>query len=150
MKFSHFHLPNNKTALSIKITALLSATLAIYLQDLTTIINDALHSEITNYILATPFIFTYLIYRKRKMLRAAASYENQPKETRHLPTLAGILLCTAGITFYWYGSYTFTPLEHHMLTLPIFAAGLTLILFNPQTLRQAAFPTAFLIFLARA
>lgn len=39
---------------------------------------------------------------------------------------------------YWHGSYTFTPLEYHILTLPIFAAGLTLILFNPQTLRQVA------------
>jgi exosortase len=34
-----------------------------------------------------------------------------------------------------------------MLTLPIFAAGLTLILFNYETLRQAAFPIAFLALL---
>jgi exosortase len=99
--------------------------------------------------LAIPFILAYLIYRKRKMLRAVIPIENQnqPKQTKHIPTMAGLLLCTAAITFYWYGSYTFTPLEHHMATLPIFVAGLTLILFNPQTLRQLAFPIAFLFFL---
>jgi len=142
-----FH--RNNIALTLKIATLTIATLAIFHQDLAIVINDALQSEITNYMLAIPIIFTYLIYRKRKMLRAVIPIENQnqPKQTKHIPTMAGILLCTAAITFYWYGSYTFTPLEHHMATLPIFVAGLTLILFNPQTLRQLAFPIAFLFFL---
>ncbi|MCW4044840.1 MAG: archaeosortase/exosortase family protein, partial [Candidatus Bathyarchaeota archaeon] len=48
---------------------------------------------------------------------------------------------------YWYGSYTFTPLEFHMATLPVLAAGLTLIFFNAQTLKHLAFPIAFLFFL---
>lgn len=34
-----------------------------------------------------------------------------------------------------------------MLALPIFVAGLTLILFSPQTMRQLTFPICFLIFL---
>ena len=142
-------LDKSNLALALKVATLTVATLAIYYQDLTIIMNDALQSEITNYMLAIPFIFAYLIYRKRKMLRAVIPFEtrNQPKQTKHIPTIAGILLCTAAITFYWYGSYTFTPLEHHMATLPIFVAGLTLILFNPQTLRQLAFPIAFLFFL---
>jgi exosortase len=142
-------LNRNNLALTLKITTLTIATLAIFSQDITIIISDALQSEITNYMLAIPPILAYLIYRKRKMLRAVIPLENQnqPKETKHLPTIAGLLLCTAAIAFYWYGSYTFTPLEHHMATLPIFVAGLTLILFNPQTLRQLAFPIAFLFFL---
>jgi exosortase len=142
-------LNRNNIALTLKIATLTIASLAVFHQDLAIVINDALQSEITNYMLAIPFIFTYLIYRKRKMLRAVIPLENQnqPKQTKHIPTIAGVLLCTAAITFYWYGSYTFTPLEHHMLALPIFAAGLTLILFNPQTLRQLAFPIAFLLFL---
>jgi len=142
-------LDRSNLALTLKVATLTIATLTIYYQDLTIIMNDALQSEITNYMLAIPLIFAYLIYRKRKMLRAVIPIEsqNQPKETKYLPTISGILLCTAAITFYWYGSYTFTPLEHHMATLPIFVAGLTLILFNPQTLRQAAFPIAFLFFL---
>ena len=102
-----------------------------------------------SHILAIPVIFAYLLYRKRKMVRAVIPIENQdqPKATRHLPTIAGILLSTTAILLYWYGSYTFTPLEYHMFALPIFAAGLTLIFFNAQTLRQLAFPIAFLIFL---
>jgi exosortase len=142
-------LDRSNLALTLKVATLTIATLAIYHQDLTIIMNDALQSEITNYMLAIPFILAYLIYRKRKMLRAVIPIENQnqPKQAKHIPAMAGLLLCTAAITFYWYGSYTFTPLEHHMATLPIFVAGLTLILFNPQTLRQLAFPIAFLFLL---
>jgi exosortase len=142
-------LNRNNLGLTLKITTLTIATLAIFYQDLTIIISDAIQSEITNYMLAIPLILAYLIYRKRKMLRAVIPLENQnqPKQTKHIPAMAGLLLCTAAITFYWYGSYTFTPLEHHMVILPIFVAGLTLILFNPQTLRQLAFPIAFLFFL---
>jgi len=137
-------------ALTVKIAAVTLATLMLFSQDLAIIFNDALLSEIASHILAIPFIFAYLIYRKRKMIRAVMPFEtqNQPKETKNLPTIVGILLSSTAILLYWYGSYTFTPLEYHMSALPIFAAGLTLILFNPQTLRQLAFPIAFLIFLA--
>jgi exosortase len=133
----------------LKIATIVVAALAIFHQDLTMVVNDALHSDFMSYILAVPFIFAYLIYRKRKMLTAVVSSknQNQPKETRYLPTIAGILLLATAILLYWNGSYTFMPLEYHMLTLPIFVAGLLLILFNPQTLRQLAFPIAFLVFL---
>ena len=110
---------------------------------------DALQGESTSYILAVPFLFVYLIYRKRKMLRAVIPLESrgQPKIIRYSATIVGVLLASTAILLYWYGSYTFTPLEYHMLTLPIFAAGLTLILFNMQTLRQLAFPLVFLVLL---
>jgi exosortase len=83
------------------------------------------------------------------MLRATVSLENQnqPKEIRHLATIAGVILSITAILLYWHGSYTFTPLEYHMFALPIFTTGLTLILFNAKTLRQLAFPLVFLIFL---
>jgi exosortase len=143
------NLTETYVTLSAKIAVATIATIALFSQDLTIIFTDALQSETTSYILAIPFLFAYLIYRKRKMLRAVIPLENknQPKETRHLSAIAGILLSVTAILLYWHGSYTFTPLEYHMLSLPIFAAGLTLILFNPQTLRQLAFPVAFLLFL---
>jgi exosortase len=47
----------------------------------------------------------------------------------------------------WYGSYSFQPLEYHIASLPIFVAGLILIIFNSQTLRVLLFPIAFLTFL---
>jgi exosortase len=140
---------SSSIVLALKTLTILAATLMLFQQDLTIVLTDALQSEITNYMLVIPIIFVYVIYRKRKMLRAVVSLEsqNQPKSVRHIPTIAGIILCTAAITLYWYGSYTFTPLEYHMTSLPIFVAGLTLILFNPQTLRQLAFPIAILYFL---
>jgi len=135
--------------LALKIATIVVTVLAIFHQDLIMVINDALQSDFMSYILAVPFIFAYLIYRKRKMLTAVIPIENkhQTKDIKYLPTIAGIILSATAVLLYWHGSYTFMPLEYHMLTLPIFVAGLLLILFNPQTLRQLAFPIAFLVFL---
>jgi exosortase len=143
------HPSETSIKLGLKVATLAGATAALFSQDLIILFNNALQNETTSYILVVPLLFAYLIYRKRKMLRAVIPTENkdQPKTMRRLPTIAGILLTITAVLLYWYGSYTFTPLEYHMLTLPMFAAGLTLVLFNPQTLRQLAFPIAFLIFL---
>lgn len=148
------HLPFNmlnrsNLVLGLKVATIIAATLAIFHQDLTIIANDALQNEVTSYVLVIPFLFIYLIYRKRKMLAQVMQMENkdQPKKTKHLPTIMGILLSITAILLYWHGSYTFTPLEYHVFALPFFTAGLTLVLFNIQTLRQLAFPIAFLILL---
>jgi len=134
--------------IGLKIAAVVLATLAIFYQDLAIIVNDALQSEYMSYILAVPFIFAYLLYRKRKMLRAAiAETKREPDATRYLPLIAGIFLAATAILLYWQGSYTFTPLEYHMIALPIFAASLILIFFNAQTLRQSVFAVAFLFLL---
>ncbi|MEM2868542.1 MAG: exosortase/archaeosortase family protein, partial [Candidatus Bathyarchaeia archaeon] len=132
-----------------KIAVLVTAVLIIYYQDLAIIFDESLKSEMSNYVIVVPPVFVYLIYRKRKMLRAVISFENESafRWSRHTPSITGILLCTASIASYWHSFYTFTPLEYHILTLPIFTAGLILILFNAQILRQAAFPVVFLAFL---
>jgi len=67
--------------------------------------------------------------------------------TKNFDLLAGVLLCTTAILTYWYGSYTFTPIEIHILTLPLLIAGLVLLFFSHQTLKQLAFPLLFLFFL---
>jgi exosortase len=135
--------------LGSKIAVIIAAVIVVFYQDLAIVANDALQSDFSSHILAIPLLFAYLIYRKRKMLKAVVPLENQdqPKETRYLPTIAGIIISTTAILLYWHGSYTFTPLEYHMFALPIFLTGLILILFNTQTLRQLAFPLVFLIFL---
>jgi exosortase len=140
---------NNRLLLAIKIIPIIAATMALFFQDLMLVFTDALQSETTSHILAIPILFAYLIIRKRKMLRAVAPLQNQnePRNTRYLSPVIGLLLCTTAILLYWHGSYTFTPIEYHMIALPIFLAGLILIVFNPQTLRQLAFPIAFLAFL---
>ena len=66
---------------------------------------------------------------------------------KNFTPIVGVLLCATAILVYWFGSYTFTPIEYHMLTLPVLTAGLVLILFNGQTLKQLIFPIAFLFFL---
>jgi exosortase/archaeosortase family protein len=134
---------------ALKIVTIVSATLIVFFQDLTLIFADALRNGTTSYVLVIPIIFAYLVYRKRKMLGAVMplSGKEKPWNIRHLASLAGILLATTAVLIYWHGSTTSTPLEYHMFTLPVFAASLCLILFNPQTLRQMAFPIAFLFFL---
>jgi len=135
--------------LAAKAATVVAATMLLFSKDLAIIFTDALQSETATHILAIPFLFAYLIYRKRRMLRTVMPLEsrNEPNRTKHLPTISGILLSITAVLLYWYGSYTFTPIEYHMSTLPLFAAGLTLILFNLRTLKEMAFPIAFLIFL---
>lgn len=142
---------NSSGTLTLLLTAsvIVIAVLAVYYQDLTIVFNDAMQDEAANYVLVVPILFVYLLYRKRKMIRSAISSDatDSPKDRGSRDILCGILLLATAIMFYWYGSTTFTPLEYHVLTLPVFASGLTLVLFNFRTFRQAAFPIAFLVFL---
>jgi len=145
-----FAYKNSHVALGIKVATILFATLAIYHQDLTILGNEATRSELMNYTLAIPLLLTYLLYRNRKMLRTAISFETStPKRKTTFPNEAviGALLCLTAFLLYWHGSYTFHPLEYHVVSLPLFAAGLILIMFNAKTLRVLAFPIAFLLFL---
>lgn len=137
-------------AVTLRVTVIVVFLVAFYLQDLTVIFNDALYSEEVSYVLVIPLLLIYFIYRKSKTLAAVMAYQssNEQQRTKYLAKLCGVLLSVTAVILYWAGSSRFTPLEFHLFTLPIFAAGLALILFTPQTLRQAAFPIAFLIFLA--
>jgi len=145
-------LTSNSTLILKAITAF-AAILAVYHQDLQLIFFDALQNEATNQALLVLPIFGFLIYRKRKIIRAVTSLKETGQNASILQrigrssTLIGMLLSSASIIFYWYGSYTFMPLEYHILTMPIFTAGLVLILFDLETLRQLIFPVAFLFFL---
>jgi len=142
-------LNQHRLAIALKFSVITIAVIALYFQDLNMVFKGALTNESTYQILAIPFLFAYLLFRKRKMINATL----QPPQTntrgfqKYSSTLTGITLSAVAILTYWYGSYTFTPLEYHMITLPFLAAGLTLIIFNLQTLKQLIFPIAFLIFL---
>ncbi len=139
----------NKATLTLKIAAITLAILAIYHQDLITIANEALRSELMSHILAIPFLFSYLIYRKKKMLKATIPLQEpkRSKNTIHIHEIIGALLCLLAVLIYLHGSYTFHPLEYHVASLPLFIAGTILIIFNTQTLRTLAFPIALLLFL---
>ncbi len=142
-------LSQHSLAIAIKFAVIALIIVVIYEQDLGLVFGGALNDESSFHILAIPFLFAYLLYRKRKMI--GATLQQPLKKTlglkAHLSIIIGAFLFATSILTYWYGSYTFTPLEYHMATLPFVAAALILILFNPNTLRQALFPVAFLIFL---
>lgn len=139
----------NAVAVAAKFSAVAIAILALYSQDMSIVFNDAMYTEASFHILAVPLIFVYLLYRKRKMVSASLSASSTSRNffQKNFSTIAGVALCATAFLTYWFGSYTFVPLEYHMFTLPIFAAGLILVMFNPQTLRHLLFPIAFLIFL---
>ncbi|MGB9841312.1 MAG: exosortase/archaeosortase family protein [Candidatus Bathyarchaeales archaeon] len=144
-----FPVIHNNLWLILKAVAIPAATLILFYQDLAIIFSDAFKSEAASYMLAIPFILAYLLYRKRGILTATLSLNNKDhtKIQRTLQPVAGILLVATAILLYWHGSYTFTPIEYHLLALPIFVAGTVLLLFNAKALRQLAFPIAFLFFL---
>jgi len=102
-------LTQTRITLAVKIITVIAATIALYNQDLTIIFIDALNNESTGHILLIPLLFAYLVYRKRKMLRAVVPTQGKNRSSpRYLATLSGILLCATAIILYWYGSYTFT------------------------------------------
>jgi exosortase/archaeosortase family protein len=68
-------------------------------------------------------------------------------KTKYIDELIGVSLCLVAFLLYWYGTYTFYPLEYHLLSLPIFVMGITLILFNLKALVTLIFPILFLLFL---
>jgi exosortase/archaeosortase family protein len=136
-------------SLGLKIAAFIVAVVLVFHQDFATVAANVVQNESTSYVLAVPVLFAYLLYRKRKMLRSVMPLGSQAHTgvMRYLATIDGVLLASAAIMLYWYGSGTTYPTAYHMLTFPIFAAGLVLILFNTQTLKESAFPLAFLILL---
>jgi hypothetical protein len=142
-------LTQHRLSIILQFSVITAVIVAFYWQDLSVVFNNAFSDESSFHILAIPFIFGYLLYRKRKMINASLSQQSQSTNffSKNLSVLTGILLCATAILAYWYGSYTFLPLEYHMLTLPILTTGLILIIFNEQVLRQAAFPIIFLLFL---
>jgi len=149
VKLPHPRLSRNNIPVGIKAVALLLAVAVMYYQDLIIIANEALRSELMTHVLAMPFLLGYILYRKRKILSATISFESLNPKRKGIQThlIIGALLSLLAFLLYWYGSYTFYPLEYHMLSLPLFTAGLILVIFNLQTLRALAFPIAFLLFL---
>jgi len=127
----------------IKPALALLVTVLVYRQDLAVVFNEALKSELTNYILAVPFLLAYMVYRRRGLLRAVTPLDEGEKRTV-TENLIGFTVCLSSLFLYAYGSFTFYTLEYHLASLPIFVAGCTLALFNYRTLRVLIFPIAFL------
>ncbi|MEM3697194.1 MAG: exosortase/archaeosortase family protein [Candidatus Bathyarchaeia archaeon] len=128
---------------------ILSLILIVYWRDLEVLVNEVLSTEALTHIMLIPFLAGFLFYRKREMVKASLSLDKLQKtqKTRYIDGFIGLSLCLIAFLLYWYGSYTFHPLEYHMLSLPIFTAGIIIILFNLKTLKVLIFPILFLLFL---
>jgi exosortase len=121
----------------------------VYWRDLEILTNEALNAEALTHIFLIPFFVVFLLYQKKDLFKASLALEKLQKQSkiRHVDELVGLSLCLFAFLLYWYGSYTFYPLEYHLLSLPIFIIGVMLILFNLKTLKALIFPILFLSFL---
>jgi len=136
--------------LILKILVAFIAPVILYWQDLAIIANEAVNSDLSTHILALPFLLGYMLHRRKSFFRTSASYLPPVPRRRSTPSLrepVGILLCFLAFLLLWYGSYTFHPLEYHVISLLFFVTGIILLIFNAQTLRALVFPIAFLVFL---
>ncbi len=61
--------------------------------------------------------------------------------------LLGISLCLSALLIQVWGSYSFYPLQFHLFSLPIFVAGIVLLVFGVDSVRMLIFPILLLIFL---
>lgn len=123
--------------------------LVVYWQDLSVLANEAMQNEAVSHLIIVPFLTSYLLYRKKDTVRASLSLKKFQERLSFvsLNEIIGIALCLSAFLLYWYGSFTFYPLEYHITSLIIFISGMTLILFNTKTLTAIIFPILFLIFL---
>jgi exosortase len=121
----------------------------VYGNDFSVLANEASNDEALTHILLMPFLSGFLFYLRRDAVKAAVASTRLKKKTRgkFIDEIVGIILCIVAFLLYIYGSNTFYPLEYHIASLPIFIAGITIILLNPQALKLLAFPILFLFFL---
>jgi len=123
--------------------------LLVYARDLEILANETLQNEALNHVLLLPFFAGFLFYLKRDMVKGSMALEKLRKKTKvkYVDEMIGVILCLISFLIYWYGSYTFYPLEYHMFSLPILLAGITLIMFNLKVLTVLIFPILFLFFI---
>jgi exosortase len=123
--------------------------LVVYGNDFWILANEAFQNEALSHLLLLPFLVGFLFYLKKDVVKAALTQDMNRKRTtvKYFNEVLGIVLCLVAFLVYWYGSQTFYPLEYHIISLPIFIAGVTLVLLNPQALRLIIFPILFLLFL---
>ncbi len=133
----------------LAIALILVLIFLVYRRDLEVLTNEALNTEALTHIILIPFFVGFLIHQKKDLFKASLVLGKLQKQqkTRHIDELVGLSLCLIAFLLYWYGSYTFYPLEYHLLSLPIFVAGIMLILFNLKALKTIMLPVLFLAFL---
>jgi len=133
----------------VPILLIVLAVVILYWHDLSILANEALQNEATNHIILVPFLASFLIYRRKELSRASLGLEKLKRKSSMVSSgeITGIALCLSAFLLYWYGTYSFYPIEFHVVSLTLFVMGITLTLFNVKTLIALIFPILFLIFL---
>jgi len=133
----------------ISITSIILPIIIVYRRDLEILARESLQNEALGHILLIPFLSGIIFYLKRDVVKASFSIRRQSKRglSRYADEIIGLSLCLVAFLIYWYGSYTFNPLEYHLFSLPIFIFGVTLFLYNLKATIASAIPIAFLFFL---
>ncbi len=131
----------NFLPVSIKFALLLVIPATAFFQDFVAVFNLAMSDSEAQYVLLVPFVVAYFVYRRRKAFLLA-------KQNPKLHDFLGIALCLMALMTYILGSYTFYSLQLHLIALPIFVAGVTLLLFGADTLKLLIFPIALMAFLS--
>jgi exosortase len=132
----------------IAFALVLASILVVYGNDFAILANEAVQNEALSHILLMPFFIGFLLYLKKDAVKASIALDGRGRKTstKYVNELLGVVLCLVAFLVYWYGSQTFYPLEYHIVSLPVFVAGVTLILLNPRALRALIFPILFLLF----
>ena len=127
--------------MGIKFCAWLIIPLVAYFQDFGQVFSLALSDSEAQYVLIVPFAVAYFFYRRRRAFSVS-------KPNNHLHDFLGIALCILALYTYIMGSYSFYALQLHLVSLPIFVAGLTLLIFGADVLKLLIFPIALLTFMS--
>jgi exosortase/archaeosortase family protein len=145
---SSLFISQEKAVLAVKIGVLFLATIAFFWQDLYAVFNDVVQNEAASYVLVIPPMVFYLVFRKRKMIKASLS---TGAEKIFGPItfgeVFGLILFLFSILLYWQGSSDFNPLFRHLVVLPFFVASCILLLFNKKVLKELAFSITILFLL---
>jgi exosortase/archaeosortase family protein len=133
----------------IMAVALLTALVfVVYGSDLQIIINEALQSEEMSYVLILPFFLAVLLYARKDTVKAVHDLDSSGKtRIKYVEQLMGVAVILIAFLTYWYGSLTFYALNYHILSIPIFLIGVTLVLTGVNTTLRLLPPILFLLFL---
>ena len=132
----------------IKYIFVFLAPIILYWRLFFIVFNEAFNNEMASYILVLPFLLFYILYRIRKTVIASASQQSSNFTHKFIiKDIIGISLCVIAYFISLYGSYSFHSLEINILSLPIFVAGIIILIFNIKTFRILLFPVFLLIFL---
>jgi len=125
-------------SLVLKIVVFLVLPVLLYFSDLKQVFNLALSVPEVQYIFVVPFVSAYFFYRRKKSFLSNEQFSY----------LRGVLVSILAMSVYVIGFFTSFPVEIHLLSLPIFVAGITLLLFGNEALKSLLFPIGLLVFIS--